>query len=123
MPVSYHDLIPLCNIHKHKKVFDTNRLTCRILLMRYHFGIALTTERGLIMLTINLNINPNTIARDLWDIMDNVYEGDISEAQALPIMAAMFDYVLPHFDALTLTHQEQVANAAEWLDRINELPE
>ena len=72
---------------------------------------------------IELNLNPNTVARDLWQTMDDVYFGEIEEAQALPIMTAMFDYVLPHFDALDPMLQEQVANAAEWLDRLDDLPE
>lgn len=73
------------------------------------------------MLTVNLK--PATVARDLWDIMDDVYHGEIDESQALPIMRAKFDYVLPHFAALDPMLQEQVANAAEWLDRLDDLPD
>jgi hypothetical protein len=68
------------------------------------------------------NIPAATIARDLWDMMDDVYHGEIEETQALPIMTAMFDHVLPHFATLDPMLQEQVANAAEWLDRLDDLP-
>jgi len=73
------------------------------------------------MLTVDLT--PNTVARDLWDMMDDVYTGALEESQAVPILAAMFDYVLPHFATLEPVLQEQVANAAEWLDRLSDLPE
>ena len=68
------------------------------------------------------NVSPEQVAQDLRDMMDDVYHGEIEESQALPIMAAMFDFVLPHFESLPISLAEQVTNAAEWLDRLDDLP-
>jgi hypothetical protein len=75
------------------------------------------------MLTVTPNVKPADVARAIWQTMDDVYTGELEESQVTAALSDMFDYVLPHFAALEPMLQEQVANAAEWLDRLGDLPE
>ena len=70
------------------------------------------------------NISPVEVARDLWAVMDDAYNEEISHATAKRILSAMFDYVAPHYQAIYNADPvaaENVANCAEWLDRLDQL--
>ena len=66
------------------------------------------------------------IARGMRNTMEAMIDGILSETDGLPILAAMLDYCLPHYQAIFDADPwaaEQVATAAEWLDRLDDLPE
>lgn len=77
------------------------------------------------ILTIE-TLTPVTVARGLRDTMDLAYLGEITDETATIAMTQLFDDCLPHYQSIFDADPwaaEQVANAAEWLDRLDDLPE
>lgn len=65
------------------------------------------------------------VARGMRNTMDGMIDGILSETDGLPILASMLDHCLPHYAAIFEVDAwaaENMSNAAEWLDRLDELP-
>lgn len=66
------------------------------------------------------------IARNMRALIDDVYDGERRESEVTSLLNKSFNQVLPHYQAIFDIDPwaaEQVANAAEWLDRLEDLPE
>ena len=66
------------------------------------------------------------VAKNMRDLMESAYDDDLPLDSVLEPLNNMFNSVLPHYQSIydiDTSLAETIADAAEWLDRTNELPE